>query len=290
MNRTAFPPATERANPFDSDLARRHSHYYGIKEGRAVLLDDTGAAPDLFASAAIGAFRGFVLNPDFSCVGAKSAVMHDACRIGVYNRLGHDDATTAGLGRDLLRFVAEGKDQPDDGSFRSFVAVFREPANADEYEFEQLLWDQLNRLNQLDAPLHPWDSSVSADPESPDFGFSFGGSAFFLVGLHPQSSRVARRFVWPTLVFNPHSQFRHLREAGRWPRIQQVVRNREQHLQGSLNPNLADHGTATEARQYSGRAVEADWHPPFPASGSVPAHASGCPFAKVMAGLVGNIS
>jgi hypothetical protein len=34
-------------------------------------------------------------------------------------------------------------------------------------------------------------------------------------------------------------------------------------LQGSLNPNLADFGEQSEARQYSGRATEADWVCPF---------------------------
>ena len=34
-------------------------------------------------------------------------------------------------------------------------------------------------------------------------------------------------------------------------------------LQGTINPNLADFGDASEARQYSGRAVEANWTCPF---------------------------
>ena len=36
-------------------------------------------------------------------------------------------------------------------------------------------------------------------------------------------------------------------------------------LQGSINPMLSDFGEATEARQYSGRAVEDDWRAPFAA-------------------------
>jgi FPC/CPF motif-containing protein YcgG len=41
------------------------------------------------------------------------------------------------------------------------------------------------------------------------------------------------------------------------------VREREIALQGSLNPNLADFGERSEARQYSGRAVEDQWRCPF---------------------------
>ena len=269
------PSKTTRAeNPFDGDLALRYSRYYGTKAGRAVLCSDPKATPDLFASAAVGAFRGFVLNPDFSCVGAKSAVMHESYRLGVYDQLG-GEGETAGLCRDLFTFTQEVA-ASDDGEFKTFVAIFREPTGVDEREFERLLWEQLRAMNRIDAAYHAWDKSVSDDPDSPHFGFSFAAMAYFIVGLHPHSSREARRFPWPTLVFNPHGQFQHLREEGRWERLQQVIRAREEHLQGSLNPNLADYGTATEARQYSGRAVEADWHAPF--RRTLGATASACPF------------
>ncbi len=282
--RQARNSAVSAENPFGSDLAIRHSSYYGTKGGRAVLLSDPKSAPDLFASAAVGAFRGFVLNPAFSCVGAKSAVMHETYRLGVYDQLG-GVGETAGLCRDLFTFSREVAATSDDGEFKTFIAIFREPTGVDEREFERLLWAQLRELNRLDSAFHAWDPSVSDDPENPHFGFSFAETAMFIVGLHPHSSREARRFPWPTLVFNPHAQFEHLREEGRWERLQQVIRAREEQLQGSLNPNLADYGTATEARQYSGRAVEPDWHPPFaPMSTSTlgPAPSgSGCPFAAM---------
>jgi len=83
------------------------------------------------------------------------------------------------------------------------------------------------------------------------------------VGLHPGSSRFTRRFAFPTLVFNAHTQFEKLRESGKFERIQDVIRARDKTLQGDLNQNLADYGEASEARQYSGRAVEKDWRCPF---------------------------
>jgi len=261
-------------NPFDSELARQNSRYFGAKDGRAVLLADPKAVPDLFASAAVGAFRGFVLNPQFSCVGAKSAVMNETYRLGVYGRLAGAEAT-AGLCRDLFTFAREAQAAPE-GDLFTFVAMFREPTDLDEREFERMLWVQLHKLNLRDAPLHEWDPSVSDDPGSPHFAFSFAETAFFIVGLHPHSSREARRFPWPALVFNPHAQFDHIKEEGRWGRLQEVIRAREQQLQGSLNPNLADHGEATEARQYSGRAVEPGWQPPFkPAELTCPMHRPG---------------
>ena len=272
-------------NPYTDAASLRNSHYYAFKDGRPVLAASPAAPIDLWASAAVGAFRGFVQNPQFSCVGAKSAVAHETLRLGVYDRLGSPDSS-AGLARDLWTFTREPAFL-DSHDFVTFVALFRGPTDRDENGFEHLLWEELRQLNRLDAPLHAWDPAVSPDPDDPHFGFSFAGTAFFVVGLHPHSSREARRFPWPALVFNPHAQFTRLKEAGRWNRMQEVIRTREQKLQGSLNPNLADHGTASEARQYSGRPVEPDWHPPFQPLPPAPAAGGGCPFAHLHAQKAG---
>src|SRR5207253_10806188 len=125
------------------------------------------------------------------------------------------------------------------------------------------------------------------------FSFSFAGHAFFIVGLHPGSARLARQFPWPTLVFNPHVQFERLREEGKFEKMKEVVRHREEQLEGDVSPVLADFGADTEAKQYAGRVVEPGWHPPFvphpggpmevetaeaPARGTVP-ESPGCPVA-----------
>lgn len=85
----------------------------------------------------------------------------------------------------------------------------------------------------------------------------------FVVGMHSASSPLARRFPYPTLVFNPRAQFDHLRESGQFDRLRERVREREVALQGTINPNLADFGEVSDARQYSGRSVEGDWQCPF---------------------------
>ena len=282
MSTTAAPPrdaspngAPGDTNPFSSELCVRNSRYYGFKAGKPALLADPTTPPELFDAAVAGAFRGFVQAPQFSCVGAKSAVARDSYRMGVYSRLGSAEST-AGLARDLFTFSREARLVPE-GDFITFAAIFQEPTGGDEYDFERLLWSQLRSLHARDAELFGWDSSVSSDPADPEFSFSFAGAAFFVVGLHPHSSREARRFPWPVLVFNPHAQFVNLREDGRWDRLQQVIRTRDAALQGSLNPNLADHGTASEARQYSGRKVEPDWQAPFQPAAPSPAR-GGCPF------------
>ena len=81
--------------------------------------------------------------------------------------------------------------------------------------------------------------------------------------MHPASSRHARRFAWPLLVFNAHEQFERLRAQGRFEKLRALIREREWALQGSLNPNLGDFGERSEARQYAGRSVEGEWRCPF---------------------------
>jgi FPC/CPF motif-containing protein YcgG len=206
------------------------------------------------------AFRAFVGDSKFSCLAGKGVVRTDRYDLGVYGALGSARSARM-LARDLTAFVAA----PDvsDSAFRSLIAVFPTRAPRDEMDFERRLWTQLQMLHEQDAPDSVWDPAVADDPDDPHFAFSFGGCGFFVIGMHPRSSRDARRFGWPALVFNPHAQFEHLRDTGRFDRLRDIVRDREIALQGSLNPNLADFGEQSEARQYSGRAVDREWACPF---------------------------
>ena len=253
------PPSGRRVNPFDGELAWANSAYASFRGGR--LLREPCSTPVTTLEEFVhDSLRALVLNPRFSCVGAKAAIRRGQYRAGLYGTMGSRGAV-AGLARDLFEFV---EDLPHiGGGFTTFLASFRGPNVADEMDFERLLWAQLQGLYEQDRLHHGWDPAVSADPEDPDFSFSFAGRAFFVVGLHPTSSRHARRFAWPTLVFNVHEQFERLREEGRFARVREVIRAREIELQGSLNPNLSDFGELPEARQYSGRPVDEDWRCPF---------------------------
>ena len=77
------------------------------------------------------------------------------------------------------------------------------------------------------------------------------------------ASRVARRATTPTLVFNLHEQFEALRASGQFSRMRDRIRERDERLQGTINPMVADHGEHSEARQYSGRQVGPGWRAPF---------------------------
>jgi hypothetical protein len=204
-------------------------------------------------------FERFVNDARFSCLAGKGVVHQRGHSVRAYAPLGTRDATDA-LASDLTAF-SETSASPD--MLRAFVAVFPDRAPRSELAFERRLWAQLQRLHVHERASTPWDASVSDDVDDPMFAFSFGQCAYFVVGLHAYASRISRRFRWPALVFNPHSQFGRLRGEGRFARMQQAIREREIAVQGSLNPNLADFGERSEARQYSGRAVEQDWKCPF---------------------------
>jgi FPC/CPF motif-containing protein YcgG len=209
-------------------------------------------------------FASFTASGDFSCLVGKGVVKQNGHVVRAYPPLGTRAATSA-LASDLTMF---GDSASEALGLRAFVAVFPDHAPRTELAFEARLWAQLQRLHEHDDPRAEWDKSVSDDGDDPMFSFSFGGLAYFIVGLHAYSSRVSRSFRWPALVFNPHSQFGRLRGEGRFTRIQQTIREREIAVQGSLNPNLADFGERSEARQYSGREVEQDWRCPFHRSGA----------------------
>jgi uncharacterized protein len=194
----------------------------------------------------------------YPCAGARAALNTDYYRFGIYRGMG-GPGSSAGLAHDLWEFVAERPRMETD--FATFIAIFDEAEAKSEKLFETKFWNQLQALHDLDT--QAYDPAVSSDPASNKFGFSFAGHAFFVVGMHPGSSRIARRSPWPAMVFNTHAQFDALEEKDLYDRFVAVVRSRDQALQGSLNPNLAGAGTRSEARQYAGRAVEDRWKCPF---------------------------
>ena len=226
-----------------------------VLEERAA--EDLGDAPRHDIVAAI---EEMVAHPEFPCLGARSVFRRDAATLVVFDDLA--DTSPGGALDTLGGALAQYADEVDaEGDLVSFVACFREPVPLDEKEFEALLWGALQHLHDHDDA--SWADGVAADPDNPHFAFSVAGTAFFVVGLHPNASRVARRAPVPTLVFNLHEQFERMRSDGRYQRMRDTIRRRDTELQGFPNPMVSDHGETSEARQYAGRAVPADWTPPF---------------------------
>jgi FPC/CPF motif-containing protein YcgG len=248
-----------KGNPFVRAIALKNSTLHFVQAGRLQPVDPPAHTADPFLFETYLAFQNFVRQPGFSCIGAKAALNDESLGFAIYDELSAPKSS-AGLARDLFHFAQS--DIATQNEFATFVAVFRGPLQIAEARFERLLWQQLSLLHDIDAAHFEWNPRVSPDPGDPQFSFSFAGRAFYVLGMHGNSSRMARRFPWPALVFNPHEQFERLRRDGKWKRMQQTIRAREVALQGSVNPMLTEFGEKSEARQYSGREVPDGWIPP----------------------------
>lgn len=173
-------------------------------------------------------------------------------------RTPHDDIK-------ILSFIYQFVDsyRSSNASFHSAAVIFNQPQSTSESEFEIMLWARLNSFGVLDRKKYKHDSRVDSDPASSNFSFSLKEEAFFIIGLHPSSSRKARRFTYPAIVFNPHEEFQRLKRTGRYESMKKVVRRRDELHSGSVNPMLKDFGAAPEVFQYSGKQYDSTWKCPL---------------------------
>lgn len=211
--------------------------------------------------ASLERIKAFVLGATFPCVGARSAINSQRAMYGSFGSLGCDEPVHLQALCESLMGFSMAYSEPGDVPV-TYMALFDDDV-CDEVDFERRLWRHLQLLHSIDRRDFVWAHDVSDDPDSPEFSFSIAGRAFFIVGLHPNSSRISRRAPMPCLAFNFHDQFELLRASGKFEKMQRAIRLRDVALQGNANPALKSFGEASEARQYSGRSVEDHWHCPF---------------------------
>lgn len=205
-------------------------------------------------------FSEFILDKDHPCIMAQSVFGSNKVDLHIYNEFPSGE-TAREILADLQLYLSKYDFASND--FETFMAVFRTDQSYSEVEFEKRLWEQLQFLHQEDPRKNSWDPEVSSDTANGNFSFSLGGKAFYIVGMHPGSSRIARRSPYPAIAFNLHWQFERLREMGAYGNVRDKIRERDLDLQGEINPMLDDFGNSSEARQYSGRNVSKDWQCPF---------------------------
>ena len=205
-------------------------------------------------------YTSFLNNKDFPCVAAKDALAKGNIRIMVADHMAcpNDD-------RRILDFIYDftGMYRKSEKGFYSAAIIFKEPGSINEKMFDAFMWQRLQALKDMDALKFTNDARVDADPASENFSFSLMAEAYFIVGLHGENSRPARRFKYPTLVFNPHAQFAEMKTASRYEKMKTIVRKRDIAFSGSVNPMLTDFGEASEVYQYSGRKYDSDWKCPL---------------------------
>ena len=194
-------------------------------------------------------------------MGAKSALSKRQMRIHVARdiRSAWDDLPI----HDELHAFAAGYRQ-DPKLFQSLVVLFRAPDDLCEPEFERHMWARIQSLTDKDV----WrgaqaDARVATAGDSPHFSLSFGARPSSRWACIRTPAARARRFSTPAIVFNLHDQFERLRADGLYEKLRATILERDEALQGSINPMLTRHGEVSEARQYSGRAVDDDWRCPL---------------------------
>ena len=258
---SALKISTKHTDTFvDSDTAFQGSHFIEPRTVEGVYRHHPERELTSADTAILNSIRSHVLGSDYPCVMARSVFNRDAFRVATYGELGAP-GNAAQLARDVYEFSSEFA-APVTGAV-SFVACFDGPAPNDEAGFETAMWAQLQSLHEIDKTRFDWNDEVRSDPNSPDFSFSVGGRAFFLIGMHPAASRIARRTALPMIVFNLHEQFVELKAHGKFNKVRDTIQLRDKQLQGSVNPMSADYGERSEAAQYSGRAVGREWACPF---------------------------
>lgn len=189
----------------------------------------------------------FVLNSSFPCIMAKSVIKKGILKVSYINDLESFKETQRVL-KGLYSFVSDYRVNPS--GLRSFVVL----SGHESFKiFEKKFWNFLSCLNTLDKRSYPHDPRVSSDPAANDFSFSLMAEAFFILALHPESPRLARRFSKPVIVFNLHQQFEDLRKKGIFGKVRNLIRARDKKLQGYANPMLSDFGEQSEIFQYLGK-------------------------------------
>ena len=215
---------------------------------------------DLERDPIIEDYLAFLNDKAFPCIGAKTSLSKGQlkCMVAPHMACPKDDQYILQF---LYNFIQAYRNSTE--LFHSAAIIFRQPAVANEEMFDALLWQRLQALSDLDAETYGYDERVNPVPTSSFFSFSLKEEALFIIGMHPSSSRLARRFKYPTLVFNPHAQFEKLRETNRYEKMKSTIRKRDIAYSGSVNPMLEDFGESSEVYQYSGRKYDIHWQCPL---------------------------
>lgn len=217
-------------------------------------------APEINKQILIDEYLSFVNAKEFPCIAAKAALSKQQIKCMAAGNMACPKDDSAIL-QFLYSFVDEYRISKD--FYNSAVIIFSGPTMYNEEMFDTLLWQRLQALEVLDAKNYRYDNRVETDTASAKFSFSIKEEAFYIIGLHPASSRQARQFKYPALVFNPHNQFEHLRASLKYDAMKNTVRKRDIAFSGSVNPMLQDFGESSEVYQYSGRKYDDSWKCPL---------------------------
>lgn len=180
-------------------------------------------------------FIQWAMSPSLPCIGAKISLARKAFDICVCDMPLGSSGNAEYVAKKLRGWRSSQQSEWDHRNpFTTFVVVFPSTPPCTEVDFEKNATIELRNLMRTDGA--PWPSGMPTDAAHPKYMFSFDGQSYFVVGLHPGSSRPGRRFKYAALVFNAKRQFDVLRQGNEFQQIQKIVRRRDTVLSGSPNP------------------------------------------------------
>ena len=109
----------------------------------------------------------FISNPQFPCVGAKSALAKRQIKAVVARSItsGWNDLTIHAA---LMKFAADYRRNRK--LFQSLAVIFEGPRTIDEACFEESMWKRIQSVSDKDVWLgQKYDKTVSPDPANPHF-------------------------------------------------------------------------------------------------------------------------
>lgn len=194
-------------------------------------------------------FRQLVSDNGFPCSAGRTVV-----RTNQYAYCAYPDMTDAcvaeGVLYDLIEFLQKFDLYDHERTsrlFRSFVAAFRDPNFTSPLQGAECLYTLLRNMDEKSLQHFEWAEGFSHDTDSPNFGYSAGGTAFFLAFFQPAAYWKYRRSEMSFVVFNAHSILQQLREQGQFAKLRDRIRSRQK----ELHPFLGDHGSCNEWIQYT---------------------------------------
>lgn len=202
----------------------------------------------------------FISQKNYPCVAAVQALHRDEIMFDAYTGFGSGSSSEALL-KNLLKFKSRQTQGSED--FLTYVAIFEDEGFLNEEQFENKLWRELSALWDYSHLAGLWDEKFSDDPMDTSFCFSLDGAAFFVVGMHPRSSRHSRRYPCIAVAFNLYSQFESLMARGKYDGMVKLNRQRDIKFQGSINPMVEKYHDIYEPIQFSGRHNDENWKCPF---------------------------
>ena len=205
-------------------------------------------------------YLAFLQQRDYPCIAAKAAVAN-----GHVQCLVIDDMSSPAEDELIVSFLYDFVEyyRRSVKPYHTAAVIFRLPEIRQERRFDELLWERLAAFRDIDREHYKHDPRVDADPSSAHYSYSLKEEAFFILGLNPMSSRLARRFRYPAIIFNPHAEFEKLRNNHKYESMKTAVRKRDIHFSGSMNPMLKDFGEESEVFQYSGLQYDLTWQCPL---------------------------